>query len=187
MSENVPDHPTGPADADHPATGPDAPATAPDEVHERRNRATEHQPDMPPPDGPRQDRDVSNTAEFRDTSADAVFPATSQDLRITKGSDPAAPTAGLLAAAAGTQGQLTEAEYREFCEQHPEWTPADELIETYGSSVPRSRPPASPASPDRARSAGHRHVQPQHGAARAGAQFGEIAQLVGEPQTAAVG
>lgn len=133
MSEKVPDHPTGPADAHHPATGPDAPATAPDEVHERRNRATEHQPDMPPLDGRRQDRDVSNTAEFRDTSADAVFPATSQDLRITKGSDPAAPTAGLLAAAAGTQGQLTEAEYREFCERHPEWTPADELIETYGS------------------------------------------------------
>ena len=45
----------------------------------------------------------------------------------------AAPTAGLLAAAAGTHGHLTEAEYRASCERHPEWTPADELIESYGS------------------------------------------------------
>ena len=129
----MPDHPTGPSDAHHPKASPDAPAAKSDKVHERRNQVTEHQPDMPPPDGPRQDRDVSNTAEFRKTSADAVFPATSQDLGITKGSDPAAPTAGLLAAAAGTHGHLTEAEYREFCERHPEWAPAEELIESYGS------------------------------------------------------
>ena len=133
MTEQVPGHPTGPADAHHPKTGPDAPATGSDEVHEKRNQATEHQPDMPRPDGPRPDRDVSNTNQFRETSADAVFPATSQDLRITKGSDPAALTAGLLAAAAGTHGHLTEAEYRASCERHPEWTPADELIESYGS------------------------------------------------------
>jgi hypothetical protein len=131
MSEHVPDHPTGPSDAHRREAAPDAPAT--DEVHERRNVATEHQPNLPPTDGPRQDRDVSNAPEYRGTTADAVFPATSQDLRITKGGDPGEPTAGLLAAAAGTHGHLTEGEYREFCRDHPGWTPADELIETYGS------------------------------------------------------
>lgn len=133
MTERVPDQPTGPSDAHRRDAAPDAPATDSDDVHERRNVATEHQPDMPPPDGPRQDRDVSNSPGYRSTAADAVFPATSQDLRITKGSDPEAPTAGLLAAAAGTHGHLTEGEYREFCRDHPEWTSADDLIKTYGS------------------------------------------------------
>lgn len=133
MSEHIHDHPTGPSDAHRPEAAPDAPPTAPADTHERRNEATEHRPDMPAPSGPRPDRDVSNTPEFRDTAADAVFPATSQDLRIRKGSDPAAATAGLLAAAASVQGQLTESEYRRFCDEHPEWTPAGELIERYGS------------------------------------------------------
>jgi hypothetical protein len=133
VTERVPDHPTGPSDAHHPEAAPDAPATAPDDIHERRNEATEHRPAQSSPEGPRQDRDVSNTREYRETSADAVFPATSQDLRIQKGSDPESPTAGLLAAAAGVQGQLTESEYRRFCEDHPEWTPAGELVERYGS------------------------------------------------------
>jgi hypothetical protein len=133
MTERVPDQPTGPSDAHRREAAPDAPATEPDDVHERRNDATEHQPDMQPTDGPRQDRDVSNSPEYRSTAADAVFPATSQNLRITKGSDSEAPTAGLLAAAAGTHGQLTEGEYRQFCRDHPGWTSADHLIETYGS------------------------------------------------------
>jgi hypothetical protein len=133
MSETVHDNPTGPGDAERPETRPDAPPTEPDTVHERRNAVTEHRPDQPAPEGPRQDRDVSNTPEFRGTAADSVFPATSQDLRITKGTDPDAPTAGLLAAAAGVHGQLTESEYRRFAERHPEWASADDLIERYGS------------------------------------------------------
>jgi hypothetical protein len=133
VTERVPDQPTGPSDAHRPEAAPDAPPTRRDTTHERGNQATEHRPAQSKPEGPRQDRDVSNTASFRETTADAVFPATSQNLRITKGSDPDAPTAGLLAAAAGVQGQLTEGEYRRFCDEHPEWVSADELVETYGS------------------------------------------------------
>lgn len=133
MTERVPDHPTGPSDAHHPEAAPDAPTTGHDDIHERRNDATEHRPAQSPSEGPRPDRDVSNTPEHRGTSAGAVFPATSQGLRIQKGSDPESPTAGLLAAAAGVQGQLTESEYRRFCDAHPEWPPASELVERYGS------------------------------------------------------
>jgi hypothetical protein len=71
---------------------------------------------------------------FAATTADRIVGSLQVDGRLVKGSDPDAPVAGLLAAAAAVPGPLDEAAYRRFVESSGEpWPSADDLIERYGS------------------------------------------------------
>ena len=72
--------------------------------------------------------------EFEATRAERIVPSLDVEVRVEKGSDPDSPLAGLLAAAAGRQGPLDEAAYRDFAAQSGgRWASLERLIERYGS------------------------------------------------------
>src|SRR4051794_41314820 len=68
--------------------------------------------DPPPPAEPQKGRPSPD--EAGETAAESVVESLRADWRITKGSDPDSPVAGLLAAAAATNGPLDEGSYRRF-------------------------------------------------------------------------
>jgi hypothetical protein len=83
----------------------------------------EDDPRRPPP-----------SPEFEATRAERLVPSLDVEIRLDKGSDPDSPLAGLLAAAAGRQGPLDEAAYRDFVDgSDAAWASPEQLIERYGS------------------------------------------------------
>src|SRR5947207_10328375 len=71
---------------------------------------------------------------FAATTADRIVGSRQSDERRVKGSDPDAPVAGLLAAAAAVPASLDESAYRRFVESSDgAWPTADDLVERYGS------------------------------------------------------
>jgi hypothetical protein len=76
----------------------------------------------------------SSQDEAGDTAAESVIESLQIDSRITKGSDPDSPVAGLLAAAAATNGALDEGAYRRFlAESDRDWFSVEDLEARYGS------------------------------------------------------
>ena len=76
----------------------------------------------------------SSQDEAGETAAESVIGSLQADSRITKGSDPDSPVAGLLAAAAATNGPLDEGAYRRFlAETGVDWASVEDLEARYGS------------------------------------------------------
>jgi hypothetical protein len=130
---DIPDTPTGPApperdqdSADLPRHDAGKPAGG-NLVKEGRERT-----DHPSTGEPQKGR--SSEAEAGETAAESVIESLQVDSRITKGSDPDSPVAGLLAAAAATNGPLDEGAYRRFlADADRDWTSVEDLESRYGS------------------------------------------------------
>ena len=130
---HIPDTPTGPAPPEHDRDTPDLPrrdAGKPAEgnlVNDGQVR-TDHPSTAEPQKG------RSSHDEAGDTAAELVIESLPVDSRITKGSDPDSPEAGLLAAAAATNGHLNEGAYRRFLvETDRDWASVQDLEARYGS------------------------------------------------------
>lgn len=130
---HIPDTPTGPAPPEQDQDAPDLsrhdagkPAGG-NLVKEGRER-TDHPSTAEPQKG------RSSDAEAGETAAESVIGSLQSDSRITKGSDPDSPVAGLLAAAAAANGPLDEGAYRRFlAETDRDWTSVEDLEARYGS------------------------------------------------------
>ena len=130
---HIPDTPTGPAPPEQDQDSPDLsrhdagkPAGG-NLVKDGRER-TDHPPTAEPQKG------RSSEAEAGETAAESVIESLHTDSRITKGSDPDSPVAGLLAAAAATNGPLDEGAYRRFlADADRDWTSVEDLEARYGS------------------------------------------------------
>jgi hypothetical protein len=129
----IPDTPTGPVPPEHDRDAADLPH------HEAGQPAqgnlVEHgqvRTDHPSTAEPQKGRASQN--EAGDTAAESVVESLRADWRITKGSDPDSPVAGLLAAAAATNGVLDEDAYRQFLAETDLGSPSVEDLEArYGS------------------------------------------------------
>ena len=134
MSEgqrDIPDTPTGPGPSEQDRDAPDLPR---DDAGEpaRGNLVKEGQvrTDHPATDEPQKRRSPRD----EQTAAESVVESLRADSRITKGSDPDSPVAGLLAAAAATSGPLDESAYRRFlAETDTDWASVADLEARYGS------------------------------------------------------
>jgi hypothetical protein len=130
---DIPDTPTGPVppeqdrdSADLPRHDAGKPAGG-NLVKDGRER-TDHPSTAEPQKG------RSSDAEAGETAAESVIESLQVDSRITKGSDPDSPVAGLLAAAAATNGPLDEGAYRRFlASADRDWTSVEDLEARYGS------------------------------------------------------
>jgi hypothetical protein len=130
---HIPDTPTGPVPAEHDRDAPDLPrhdAGKPAEgsLVEHGRVRTGHPSTAEPQKG------RSSQGEAGETAAESVVESLQADWRITKGSDPDSPVAGLLAAAAATNGPLDERAYRRYlAETDLNWPSVDDLEARYGS------------------------------------------------------
>lgn len=129
----IPDTPTGPA---APEQDRDAPDLSRHEAGKpaKGNLVKDGQvrTDHPPTAEPQKERSAPEKAGK--TAAESVVKSLQADRRITKGSDPDSPLAGLLAAAAATNGPLDEGAYRRFlAETDRDWASVEDLEARYGS------------------------------------------------------
>ena len=130
---HIPDTPTGPAPPEHDRDSADLPrhdAGKPAEgnVVKDGQVRTDHPSTAEPQKG------RSSQGEAGETAAESVIDSLQVDSRITKGSDPDSPVAGLLAAAAATNGPLDEGAYRRFlAETDLGWASVEDLEARYGS------------------------------------------------------
>jgi len=130
---HIPDTPTGPAPPEHDRDSPDLPRRDAGEPAEG-NLVKDGQvrTDHPTTGEPQKGR--SSQGEAGDTAAESVIESLQADSRITKGSDPDSPVAGLLAAAAAANGPLDESGYRRFLAKTDlGWASVEDLEARYGS------------------------------------------------------
>jgi hypothetical protein len=128
-TRHIPDTPTGPAPPEHDRDAPDLPHHDAGEPAEG-NLVKDGQvrTDHPPTAEPQKGRSAQD--EAGETAAESL----QADWRITKGSDPDSPVAGLLAAAAATNGPLDEGAYRRFlADTDLGWASVEDLKARYGS------------------------------------------------------
>jgi len=129
----IPDTPTGPEPPEHDRDAPDLPRhdagnTAEGNLVEHGEVRTDHPPTAEPQKG------RSSQNEAGETAAESVVGSLQADWRITKGSDPNSPVAGLLAAAAATNGPLDAGAYRRFLAKTDlDWASVEDLEARYGS------------------------------------------------------
>ena len=129
----IPDTPTGPAPPGHDRDTPDLPRRDAGEPAEG-NLLKDGQVRTDHPSTAEPQKGRSSHAEAGDTAAESVIESLQVDSRITKGSDPDSPVAGLLAAAAATNGALDEGAYRRFLtETDLDWASVEDLETRYGS------------------------------------------------------
>ena len=130
---HIPDTPTGPAPPEHDQDAPDLPRR--DAGKPAEGNLVEHgqvRADHPSTAEPQKGRSSQNQAG--ETAAESVVESLQADWRITKGSDPDSPVAGLLAAAAATNGPLDARAYRRFlAETGLDWASVEDLESRYGS------------------------------------------------------
>jgi hypothetical protein len=130
---HIPDTPTGPVPPEHDRDAPDLPQHDAGEPAE--GNLVEHgqvRTDHPSTSEPQKGRSSQN--EAGETAAESVVESLQADWRITKGSDPDSPVAGLLAAAAATNGSLDAGAYRRFvAETDLDWASVEDLEARYGS------------------------------------------------------
>src|SRR6478752_5132482 len=96
---HIPDTPTGPAPPEHDRDTPDLPRRDAGEPAEG-NLVKDGQVRTDHPSTAEPQKGRSSQDEAGDTAAESVIESLQVDSRITKGSDPDSPVAGLLAAAA---------------------------------------------------------------------------------------
>jgi hypothetical protein len=129
----IPDIPTGPEPRGHDLDAPDQPLS--DAGKPAEGNLVEHgqvRTDHPSTGQPQKGRASRN--EAGETAAESVVESLHADWRIAKGSDPDSPVAGLLAAAAATNGPLDEGTYRRFlAETDLDWASVEDLEVRYGS------------------------------------------------------
>jgi hypothetical protein len=129
----IPDTPTGPEPPEHDRDAPDLPRR--DAGNPAEGNLVEHgevRTDHPPTAEPQKGRSSQN--EAGETAAESVVGSLQADWRITKGSDPNSPVAGLLAAAAATNGPLDAGAYRRFLATTDlDWASVEDLEARYGS------------------------------------------------------
>ncbi len=105
---HIPDTPTGPVPPEHDRDSADLPRDDAGEPAEgnlvKDGQVRTDHPSTAEPQKGRSSRD-----EAGNTAAESVIKSLQMDSRITKGSDPDSPVAGLLAAAAAANGPLDEA------------------------------------------------------------------------------
>ena len=125
---NLPDTPTGPTPEQ-----PDAPDLTPDQAgRTAQGNQVEDGPERTP--GHPGQHQQTEQSEADETAAESVIDTLNTDWRITKGSDPASPLAGLLAAGAATDGAVDRSIYQRFLDGSDErWASVDELEQQYGS------------------------------------------------------
>src|SRR4051794_18583121 len=99
---HIPDTPTGPAPTEHDRDAPDLAHPEAGEPAEG-NLVTDGQVRTDPPSTAEPQKGRPSPDEAGETAAESVVESLRADWRITKGSDPDSPVAGLLAAAAGTK------------------------------------------------------------------------------------
>src|SRR5437016_232378 len=127
---HIPDTPTGPAPPEHDRDSADLPR------HEAGGPAEGNlvKDGQVRTDHPSTAEGRSSQGEAGETAAESVIDSLQVDSRITKGSDPDSPVAGLLAAAAATNGPLDEGTYRRFlAETDLGWASVEDLEARYGS------------------------------------------------------
>jgi hypothetical protein len=130
---HIPDTPTGPAPPEHDRDAPDLPhqdagKPAGGNLVEQGQVRTDHPSTTEPQKG------RSSQSEAGETAAESVVESLQADWRITKGSDPDSPVAGLLAAAAATNGPLDARAYRRFlAETGLDGASVEDLEARYGS------------------------------------------------------
>ena len=136
MSErerHIPDTPTGPEPTEHDRDAPDLSRPEADEPAEG-NLVTDGQARTDHPSTAEPQKGRSSQSEAGETAAESVVESLQTDWRITKGSDPDSPVAGLLAAAAATNGPIDEGAYRRFlAETDRGWPSVEDLEHRYGS------------------------------------------------------
>jgi hypothetical protein len=129
----ISDTPTGPEPREHDVDAPDQPLS--DAGKPAEGNLVEHgqvRTDHPSTGEPQKGR--ASQKEAGETAAESVVESLQADWRITKGSDPDSPVAGLLAAAAATNGQLDKGTYRRFvAETDLDWASVEDLEARYGS------------------------------------------------------
>ena len=129
----IPDTPTGPTPPEHDRDSADLPrddAGKPAEGNLVKDGQV--RTDHPSTGEPQKGR--SSQGEAGDTAAESVIESLQADSRITKGSDPDSPVAGLLAAAAAANGPLDESGYRRFLAKTDlGWASVEDLEARYGS------------------------------------------------------
>jgi hypothetical protein len=130
---HIPDTPTGPAPPEHDRDAADLPRHDAGEPAEGNLvKDGQERTDHPTTAEPQKGR--SSPDEAGGTAAESVVESLQADWRITKGSDPDSPVAGLLAAAAATNGPLDEGAYRRFlAETDVDWASVEDLQARYGS------------------------------------------------------
>lgn len=130
---HIPDTPTGPAPPEHDRDAPDLPRHDAGEPAEG-NLVKDGQVRTGHPSTAEPHKGRSSLDEAGETAAESVVESLRADWRITKGSDPDAPVAGLLAAAAATNGPLDERTYRRFlADTNLDWASVEDLEARYGS------------------------------------------------------
>jgi|SRR3954470_9362778 hypothetical protein len=130
---HIPDTPTGPAPTEHDRDAPDLAHPEAGEPAEG-NLVTDGQVRTDHPSTAEPQKGRPSPDEAGETAAESVVESLRADWRITKGSDPDSPVAGLLAAAAATNGPLDEGSYRRFlAETDRGWPSVEDLEHRYGS------------------------------------------------------
>ena len=130
---HIPDTPTGPAPPEHDRDTPDLPRRDAGEPADG-NLVKDGQVRTDHPSTAEPQKGRSSHDEAGETAAEAVVESLQVDSRITKGSDPDSPVAGLLAAAAAVNGPLDEGAYRRFlAETGLDWASVEDLQARYGS------------------------------------------------------
>src|ERR1700704_2730358 len=130
---HIPDTPTGPTPAEHDRDTPDLPRRDAGEPADG-NLVKDGQVRSDHPSTAEPQRGRSSHDEAGETAAEGVVESLQGASRVTKGSDPDSPGAGLLAAAAATYGTLDEGAYRRFlAETDLDWASVEDLEARYGS------------------------------------------------------
>src|SRR3954468_13897461 len=135
----IPDTPTGPEPPEHDRDAPDLPRRdagnpAEGNLVEHGEVRNDHPPTPAPPPTAEPQKGRSSQNEAGETAAESVVGSLQADWRITKGSDPNSPVAGLLAAAAATNGPLDAGAYRRFLAKTDlDWASVEDLEARYGS------------------------------------------------------
>ena len=130
---DIPDTPTGPGPSELDRDAPDLPRDDAGEPAEG-NLVKDGQVRTDHPATAEPQKGGSSRDETGETAAESVVESLRADSRITKGSDPDSPVAGLLAAAAATSGPLDEGAYRRFlAETGRDWASVEDLEARYGS------------------------------------------------------
>src|SRR3954465_12182535 len=130
---HIPDTPTGPAPTEPDRDAPDLAHPGAGEPAEG-NLVTDGQVRTDHPSTAEPQKGRPSRDEAGETAAESGVEAPRADWRITKGSDPDSPVAGLLAAAAATNGPLDEGSYRRvLAGTGPGWPSVEDLEHRYGS------------------------------------------------------
>jgi hypothetical protein len=130
---HIPDSPTGPTPREHDRDSADLPRHDAEKPADG-NLVKEGQVRTDHPSTAEPQKGRSSQEEAGDTAAESVIDSLQVNSRITKGSDPDSPVAGLLAAAAAANGPLDEGAYRRFlAETDLGWASVEDLEARYGS------------------------------------------------------